>query len=79
MGKPLMIQPDDFDRIESLKKKTGAPTKIDVVRTALGLLEAQVAREERVRRWKKAARLVADSSYEVLKDFQPHSRIKRTK
>ncbi len=79
MGKPLMIQPDDFERIESLKKKTGAPTKIDVVRTALGLLEAQVAREERVRRWKKAARLVADSSYEVLKDFQPHSRIKRTK
>lgn len=78
MGKPLMIQPADNDRIESLKKKTGAPTKIDVVRTALGLLEAQVAREERVRRWKKAARLVAESSHEVLKDFQPHSRIKRS-
>lgn len=77
MGKPLMIQPDDNDRIERLKKVLGAGTKVDVVRRALKLLEQQVARDERIRRWQKAAKLVASSSYEVLKDFESNSRLKR--
>lgn len=77
MGKPLMIQAADDARIERLKKAIGAGTKVEVLRTALSLLEEQVAREERVRRWQRAAKLVARSSHEVLQDFQPHSRLKR--
>jgi hypothetical protein len=77
MGKSLMIQPDDDARIEKLKKQTGTPTKIEVVRKALSLLEAEVVRKERVKRWKNAARLVAENSSGVLRDFQPHSLLKR--
>ena len=36
-------------------------------------------KEERIRRWGKASRLVADSSYEVLKDFRSNNRLKRLK
>ena len=39
MGKPLMLQEADADRIETLKKRLGARTKIQVVRSALDLLE----------------------------------------
>ena len=49
MGKPLMIQPDDDNRIESLKEKTGAKSKVDVVRAALSLLEEDIKRSERVK------------------------------
>lgn len=77
MGKPLMIQQDDENRIEKLKKKMGAKTKIDVVRTALSLLEADVSRAERVKRWQKAAKIVGSSGLEVLRDFQSSERFKK--
>ena len=35
MGKPLMLQEADADRIETLKKRLGARTNIQVVRSAL--------------------------------------------
>ena len=38
MGKPLMLQEADAERIETRKKRLGARTKIDVVRSALDLL-----------------------------------------
>ncbi|MBI4042832.1 MAG: hypothetical protein HY391_05080 [Deltaproteobacteria bacterium] len=77
MGKPLMIQESDDRRIESLKKKIGVKTKVEVVRRALELLEERAERVARISQWKKAARLAAKSSYEVLSDFKPHSRLKR--
>jgi len=55
MGKPLMLQEADADRIETLKKRLGARTKIQVVRSALDLLERDAERAERVVRWRKAA------------------------
>ena len=61
MGKPLMIQPEDDNRIESLKEKTGARSKVDVVRAALTLLEEDVKRSERVKRWERAAKVVCKS------------------
>jgi hypothetical protein len=76
MGKPLMIQPEDDNRIEVLKKKTGAKSKVDVVRTALALLEADVKRAERVKRWEKAAKVIGSSGLEVLKEFQTPERFK---
>ena len=76
MGKPLMIQPEDDTRIESLKEKTGAKSKVDVVRAALTLLEADVKRFERIKRWEKAARVVGKSGLEVLKEFQTAERFK---
>ena len=76
MGKPLMIQIEDDIRIERLKEKTGAKTKIDVVRTALKLLEADVSRAERVKRWEKAAKVVGRSGLSVLKKFQTSGRFK---
>ena len=70
MGKPLMIQPEDDNRIESLKEKTGARSKVDVVRAALTLLEEDVKRSERVKRWERAAKVVGKSGLDVLKEFQ---------
>ncbi|MEK2644817.1 hypothetical protein [Bdellovibrio sp. BCCA] len=77
MGKPLMIQLDDDKRIEDLKKKTGAKTKIDVVRAALTLLEHDVKRTEKIQRWQRAAKIVGRSSLDVAKDFQTKDRFKK--
>lgn len=78
MGKPLMLQEEDFQRIEHLKKDFGISKKIDVVRAGLDLLEKQAARAKKIKRWKQAARLVANQSHSINKEFQPYSRIKRT-
>ncbi len=77
VGKPLMLRDDDDRRIERLKRRLGASSKVDVVRSALTLLEARAERAERVARWRRAARLAAASSLEVLRDFQSHSRLRR--
>ena len=70
MAKPLMIQLADDSMIEELKKKMGAKTKIDVVRQALNLLKADVAKQERIKRWQKAARIVGSSGLSVMREFQ---------
>lgn len=77
MGRPLMLQEADASRIESLKKRLGARTKIDVVRSALDLLERDAERAERIARWRKAVKLVAGESRAVLREFQRHSRLAR--
>jgi hypothetical protein len=76
MGKPLMIQPEDDSRIENLKEKTGAKSKVDVVRAALTLLEEDVKRSERIKRWERAAKAVSKSGLDVLKEFQTTERFK---
>jgi len=77
MGKLLMLQNGDAERIDSLKKRLGARTKIDVVRSALDLLERDAERSERVARWRRAAKVVAPESRAVLRQFQRHSRLRR--
>lgn len=77
MGKPLMLQEADTERIESLKKRLGARTKIEVVRSALDLLERDAARAERMPQWRSAAGLVARESRAALRDFRAHSRLHR--
>lgn len=74
MGKPLMIQEEDNDKIEELKERIGAKTKIEVLRSALVLLEEKISREDRVKRWKRAAKVVGLSDMEVLKEFQTEKR-----
>jgi hypothetical protein len=76
MGKPLMIQPQDDERIEHLKKDLKISKKIDVIRAALTLLENEANRIKRVQRWKNAARLVSKNSQAINKEFQAHSRLK---
>lgn len=76
MGKPLMIQIEDDARIELLKEKTGAKSKVDVIRAALFLLEADVKRTERIKRWERAAKIVGKSGLKTLKDFQTKNRFK---
>ncbi|HLB59800.1 MAG TPA: hypothetical protein VJL87_06955 [Bdellovibrionota bacterium] len=78
MAKPMMLQKEDDEKIENLKRKIGAKSKVAVVRIALSLLEQKTERAARISRWKKAAKMVAKSSAEVLEEFQPHSRIKRS-
>jgi hypothetical protein len=78
MGKPLMIQEEDERRIERLKRRLGIQRKVDVLRAGIDLLEKEANRRERIRRWKRAAALVAASSREVNAEFQVHSRLKRT-
>ncbi len=77
MGKPLMLQEADAERIESLKKRLRARTKIDVVRSALDLLERDAERAERVAKWRRVAGVVARESRAALRDFRPHSRLRR--
>ena len=77
MGRPLMLQEADAERIESLKKRLGARTKIDVVRSALDLLERDAERIERVAKWRKAVGVVAGESRAALRDFRPYSRLRR--
>lgn len=77
MGKPLMIQIEDDTLIEKLKEKLGAKTKIDVVRRGLQLLEADISKADRIKRWERAAKLVGKSGLEVLKDFQTEARFKK--
>jgi len=72
-----MLQEADSRRIEALKKRLHARTKIDVVRTALDLLERDAERAERVERWRKAAALAAPESRAALKDFRPGSRLNK--
>lgn len=76
MGKPLMIQQIDDERIEILKKDLKIHKKIDVIRAALTLLEHEAERLKRIKRWKNAAELVAKSSQIVNQEFQKNSRIK---
>lgn len=77
MGKPLMLQDADAERIESLKKRLHARTKIEVVRSALDLLERDAERAERVAKWHKAVGVAVRESRAVLRDFRPHSRLRR--
>ena len=77
MGRPLMIQEEDERRIESLKKRLGIQRKVDILRAGIDLLEKEAERRDRVRRWKRAAALVARTSKAVNAEFQPHSRLKR--
>ena len=72
-----MLQEADADRIGTLKKRLGARTKIEVVRSALDLLERDAERAERVARWRKAANQVARESRRVLGEVQRHSRLRR--
>lgn len=77
MGKPLTIQIEDENKIEELKDKIGAKTKIEVIRRALSLLEEDVEKNYRIERWKKAAKLVGNSSMEVFQDFNTRNRFKK--
>ena len=77
MGKPLMIQADDEKKIDALKVRLHAKTKIQVVRAGLALLEAQIDRQEKAEKWKKAAATVATSSARINAEFRPQSRIKK--
>ena len=77
MGKLLMLRDADAERIETLRKRLGARTKIEVVRSGLDLLERDAERSERVTRWRKAVRMVARESRKVSREFQRHSRFGR--
>jgi hypothetical protein len=77
MGKLLMLQEADAERIENLKQRLDVRTKIDVVRLGLDLLERDADRAERVARWRKAAKIAAPESRRVLRGFQRHSRLRR--
>jgi hypothetical protein len=76
--KLLILREADDERIERLRTRLGIPRKVDVVRTAMDLLEAEADRQERVKRWKRAAALAAPSSRRVNVEFRQHSRLKRT-
>lgn len=72
-----MIQEQDDQRIERLKKQLRIRTKVGVLRSALDLLEKEALKSERVAQWKRATRLIGNTSNKALRDFQPHSRIRR--
>lgn len=71
-----MIQAHDDELIEELKKKMGAPTKVDVVRRALRLLEADVEREGQIAKWRKAVALVSDTHLKEGRQYNYKGRFK---
>jgi hypothetical protein len=79
MGKPLTIQNEDDRRLLSLKRPLGAKSKVEVLRRGLDLLERELSRQDRVKRWKRAAELVAAQSARVHRNFQKQSRLKKIK
>lgn len=72
-----MLQEEDDRRIERLKRRTWARSKVDVVRAGLDLLERETEREARVRRWRRASATAAASSREINAAFRRHSRLAR--
>lgn len=72
MSRSLMMQDEDNERIENLKKQLHIRKKIDVIRAALDLLEKEAKQQQKIKRWKQAAKLVAKNSEAVNKEFQPH-------
>jgi len=74
MGKPLMIHEDDDLKIEQLKARTNAKSKVEVVRQALLLLEKEVKRQERMKQWEVAVHAVGDSGLVVQKEFKNKKR-----
>ena len=79
MGVPLMLQEADAKRIERLKLRIGARTKVEVVRTALDLLERDAARAARVARWERAVKLAGRTSGQALADFRRHGPLARVR
>lgn len=77
MGIPLMIQDRDNEMIEHLKKDLGIHKKIDVIRAGLVLLDKEAKRLKQLKRWKHAAKLVAENSDEINQEFQKNSRLKQ--
>ncbi len=77
MGHPIMIQAEDNERIEALKRRAGFKTKVAVLRAGLQLLEEETQKRERIAQWKRAVVLVTKSSARVNKEFQSYSRLKR--
>ena len=75
VGVPLMLQEADARRIEALKKQIGARTKVEVVRTALDLLEREAERSARVVRWERAVKITAATSRRALAEFRSQSRL----
>ncbi len=78
MGKLLMIQQADDERIERLKRLLGIDRKVDVVRAGMDLLEREAERQARVTRWRQAAAKAAASSRTVNAELRQHSRLKRS-
>lgn len=77
MGKPLMIQEADDQRIESLRLRLGIQRKVDVLRAGIDLLEKDAERRERIQRWQRAAAAVAAVSRKVNAEFRANSRLKK--
>jgi len=77
MGKPLMLQEADAERISELQRRTGAKTKIAVVRRALMLLERRVERADREKRWVRAVRLTGTDARPVDTEIQPVPALRR--
>lgn len=77
MSRPLMIQDKDRERIEHLMKDFHIKKQVDVVRAGLDLLEKELVRVKKIRRWKQAAKAVAENSKSVNKGFQKLSRLKK--
>ena len=78
MSKLLTIQDKDRERIEHLMKDFHIKKQIDVLRAGLDLLEKEAIRVKRIKRWKQAAKAVAENSKSVNKEFQKFSRLKRS-
>ena len=81
MSRSLMMQDEDNERIENLKRQLHIDKKIDVVRAALDLLEKEAKQQQKIKRWKQAAKLVAKNSEKIKRNLEqsvkPISRIEQ--
>jgi hypothetical protein len=75
MSALLKIKDEDNRRIEKLQKLLAKTSKVEVVREALVLLEEKIERDKKIKRYQRAAKLVAASSAEVNQEFMDSYRL----
>lgn len=67
-----MLRDEDDRRIVRLKRRLGAKTKVEVVRSGLDLLEREAESREKIARWRRAAALARESSLAVNREWTRH-------
>ncbi len=69
MSSLLKLKDEDVLRIEKAKSKLNLDSKVGVLRYALELLEKEIERKEKVKKWQEVAKKASKNSMKVNKEF----------
>lgn len=69
MSSLLKLKDEDLVRIENVKSKLKLDTKVSVLRYALELVEKEIDRSEKIKKWERVAKRASKNSMRVNKEF----------